>query len=69
MWSLGCILMELFTGEPLFSGDEEHDQILRISEVLGLPPPQMLQRANKCNNFFTRTEVSFEPIAHPGVVS
>ena len=28
MWSLGCILVEMHTGEPLFSGQDEPDQVL-----------------------------------------
>ena len=27
MWSLGCILVEMHTGEPLFSGQDEPDQV------------------------------------------
>ncbi|KAJ3027187.1 UNVERIFIED_CONTAM: Dual specificity tyrosine-phosphorylation-regulated kinase 1A [Siphonaria sp. JEL0065] len=42
MWSLGCILYELFSGEPLFSGQTEHDQFLRIMDLVGLPPRSML---------------------------
>ncbi|KAI9332696.1 kinase-like domain-containing protein [Obelidium mucronatum] len=42
MWSLGCILFELFSGEPLFSGQTEHDQLLRIMDLIGLPPRSML---------------------------
>ena len=25
MWSLGCIIFELYTGHPLFAGENEHD--------------------------------------------
>ncbi|KAJ2960500.1 hypothetical protein NQZ79_g4168 [Umbelopsis isabellina] len=33
MWSLGCILAELFTGYPLFPGENEQDQLACIMEV------------------------------------
>lgn len=34
MWSLGCIIAELYTGLPLFPGENERDQIACIMEVL-----------------------------------
>ena len=33
MWSLGCTLFELYTGEPLFSGSDHFDQIQEIIAV------------------------------------
>lgn len=33
MWSLGCILAELYTGYPLFPGESEVEQIACILEV------------------------------------
>jgi hypothetical protein len=53
MWSFGCILAELFCGVPLFPGDSEPDQMGRITEVLGLPPRELLEKGTRSKLFFT----------------
>ena len=52
MWSLGCILCELYTGYPLFPGENEQEQLLCMMEVLGLPPKRMVQEASRKKHFF-----------------
>lgn len=37
VWSAGCILAELATGQPLFRGDSEIGQLLAIFRLLGTP--------------------------------
>jgi cyclin-dependent kinase 6 len=37
MWSLGCILAELYLKRPLFMGHSDVDQLYKIFEILGLP--------------------------------
>ncbi|XP_062386133.1 dual specificity tyrosine-phosphorylation-regulated kinase 4-like [Sardina pilchardus] len=52
MWSLGCIVAELYTGVPLFPGENERDQLALIMEVLGVPPEEVLQTAPRRKRFF-----------------
>lgn len=52
MWSLGCVIAELFLGWPLYPGSSEYDQIRFIVETQGLPPPSMLAEAAKTKRFF-----------------
>ncbi|XP_076335197.1 serine/threonine-protein kinase minibrain-like isoform X1 [Tachypleus tridentatus] len=54
IWSLGCILVEMHTGEPLFSGTNEVDQMCKIVEVLGMPPKHILDQAPKSRKFFDK---------------
>jgi serine/threonine protein kinase len=37
IWSIGCILYEMITFSPLFPGDGQLDQIMRIIGILGTP--------------------------------
>ncbi|KAL0106737.1 hypothetical protein PUN28_015347 [Cardiocondyla obscurior] len=52
MWSLGCILAELYTGYPLFPGEDEIEQLACIMEVLGLPPEHIINHATRRRLFF-----------------
>ncbi|XP_013401549.1 homeodomain-interacting protein kinase 2 isoform X2 [Lingula anatina] len=54
MWSLGCVIAELFLGWPLYPGSSEYDQIRYISQTQGLPPEHMLSNATKTTKFFNR---------------
>jgi dual specificity protein kinase YAK1 len=59
MWSLGCIVVELFLGLPLFPGSSEYNQVARITEMLGLPPVWMLDMGKQSNSFFEKATDEF----------
>ena len=52
MWSFACIVVELVSGEPLFQGESECDQLFAIMEVLGNPPEDLVKGSTRKNKFF-----------------
>ena len=52
IWSLGCILCELYAGTPIFSGLDELEQINYIMKFLGPPPPFFIENSYKSESFF-----------------
>ncbi|POM81128.1 Cyclin-dependent Kinase [Phytophthora palmivora] len=44
IWSVGCVLMELLTGRPLFPGNTQIEQINLIQSFLGPLPATLLPR-------------------------
>ncbi|KAJ8078410.1 serine/threonine protein kinase, CMGC, dual-specificity [Marasmius tenuissimus] len=61
MWSLGCILAELYTGFPIFPGENEQEQLSCIMEVLGVPDKEFVNRSS-------RKKLFFEPNGSPRAV-
>lgn len=47
MWSFGCVLSELFLGQPIFPGESSVDQLVEIIRVLGTPTRDMLKEMNE----------------------
>lgn len=54
IWSFGCILAELYTGSPLFTGEDEKEQLMCIIEILGPPPVEVVQIASKRDIYFDK---------------
>lgn len=44
MWSLGCVVAELFLGWPLYPGSSEYDQIRYISQTQGKQQQKYISR-------------------------
>ncbi|XP_017329873.1 homeodomain-interacting protein kinase 3a isoform X1 [Ictalurus punctatus] len=58
MWSLGCVIAELFLGWPLYPGALEYDQIRYISQTQGLPGEHLLNVGTKTSRFFCKASDS-----------
>jgi dual specificity tyrosine-phosphorylation-regulated kinase 1 len=59
----------MHTGEPLFAGADEQDQLLKIIELQGLPPADMIQAGSKGLKFFKPTaDGRYAPRAAPCAV-
>lgn len=52
MWSFGCIIAELFTGFPLFPGENEMEQLAYIMEIKGVPEDYLLEMSQRRKLFF-----------------
>lgn len=43
IWSIGCVIAEMFIGEPIFPGVSSKDQLLKIMQLMGTPTPAEVQ--------------------------
>lgn len=59
-WSLGCMLVELHTGNALFPGKTELEQLVNFTNILGPLPDEMLkQSGTKRDRFYTVVDGKF----------
>lgn len=47
MWSVGCILVELHVGEPLFQSQDTSEQMGKFEQLLGRVPQHMINRCSE----------------------
>ncbi|KAL7720239.1 Serine/threonine protein kinase ppk15 [Entamoeba marina] len=52
MWSIGCIIAEMFLGIPLFPADNEYDLVLRYVQLLGMPPVKYIESGQCSEKYF-----------------
>jgi serine/threonine protein kinase len=52
VWSLGCVLCELFMGAPLFGGQSEIQLLEIVAGFLGHIPPEMARRSPRFEELF-----------------
>uniref|UniRef100_A0A1I7ZH04 cyclin-dependent kinase n=1 Tax=Steinernema glaseri TaxID=37863 RepID=A0A1I7ZH04_9BILA len=65
IWSAGCILVELYTRQPLFCCNTEVQQLKTIFQKLGTPRPEMWpqEAAVDCSSFPIYAPVALERLA------
>ncbi|XP_051151454.1 serine/threonine-protein kinase AFC3-like isoform X3 [Andrographis paniculata] len=60
LWSVGCILVELCTGEALFQTHENLEHLAMMERVLGSLPEHMIRKANKgAEKYFRRSRLNW----------
>lgn len=62
IWSLGCILAELCSGNVLFQNDSLATLLARIIGILGPIDPEMLAKGQDTHKYFTKNHVLYERI-------
>ena len=60
MWSLGCILAELYTGEVLLHNDSLASLLARCVGIFGPFDPRLLRRGRYSANYFTKSGLVYE---------
>lgn len=60
MWSLGCILAELWTGSVLFQNDTIQGLLSRVIGIIGPFPEWMMKEGRLVNKFFTKEKLLYQ---------
>lgn len=47
VWSMGCVMAELYIGQPLFPGESGVDQLVEVIKVLGTPTAEEIKAMNE----------------------
>jgi len=59
IWSLGCILSELWTGNVLFQNENIQGLLSRVIAIVGPFPEWMMKEGRLVSNFFTREKLLY----------
>mmetsp|Transcript_9253 Transcript_9253/g.10212 ORF Transcript_9253/g.10212 Transcript_9253/m.10212 type:complete len:1096 (-) Transcript_9253:50-3337(-) len=60
VWSLGCVVAEMFTGEVTFQNDSIVSMLSRIEAICGPFPRHMIAQGRQSNRFFTKSGLLYE---------
>lgn len=62
VWSLGCVVAEMFTGEVTFQNDSIVSMLSRIESICGPFPRHMIAQGRQSGRFFTKCGLLFESV-------
>jgi dual specificity tyrosine-phosphorylation-regulated kinase 2/3/4 len=62
IWSLGCVVAEMFTGEVTFQNDSIVSMLSRIEAICGPFPRHMIAQGRQSGRFFTKSGLLFEAV-------
>ena len=62
IWSLGCVVAELYTNEVTFQNDSELSMLSRIEAICGPFPRHMINKGRNCHRIFTDSGLIYEKI-------
>ena len=54
IWSVACILAELYLGNPILPGVCSYDQLLKITECIGEIPQYLIENCGNKNKYFIK---------------
>jgi dual specificity tyrosine-phosphorylation-regulated kinase 2/3/4 len=60
VWSLGCVVAEMYTGEVTFQNDSIVSMLSRIEAICGAFPRHMTAQGRQSNRFFTKSGLLYE---------
>lgn len=63
IWSLGCVIAEMYTGEVTFQNDSEVSMLSRIEAICGPFPRHMIAKGRNCHRIFTDSGLIYEKVA------
>ncbi|KAL7514971.1 hypothetical protein ACHAXN_012384 [Cyclotella atomus] len=63
MWSLGCVVAEMYTGEVTFQNDSEVSMLSRIEAICGPFPKHMIAKGRNSHRIFTDSGLIYEKVS------
>lgn len=63
IWSLGCVVAEMYTGEVTFQNDSEVSMLSRIEAICGRFPKHMIAKGRNSHRIFTDSGLIYEKVS------